>query len=75
MSDEKLSLAEKGVTLGAMAATLALSLILFLAAGAILRLTGPSAASAITRVLGVILAALAAQLMLDSLVNTFGQLA
>lgn len=72
MSDTDLSRPEKWVTLAAMCAVLVFSLLLFLGAGAIMRVIGPSAASAITRVLGVILAALAAQLMLDSLVGTFG---
>jgi len=74
MSDESLVLNEKLIVLGAMVVILALSLALFLGAGMVMRLIGASAASAITRVLGVILAALAAQLMLDSLVNTFAQL-
>jgi len=62
MSDAQLSLLEKGVTLAAMAAVLALALALFLGAGAVMRL------------IGVILAALAAQLILDSLSNTFAQM-
>ncbi len=72
MSDTDLSRPEKWMTLAAMVAVLVFSLALFLGAGAIMRVIGPSAASAITRVLGVILAALAAQLMLDALVGTFG---
>lgn len=70
MTDNNLTLGEKAVSLGAMALVLAMCLAAFLAAGRVMRLIGPTASSAITRVLGVILAALASQLILDALSHT-----
>ncbi len=70
MTDAALSPAQKAVSLGAAALVLALCLAAFLAAGHLMRLIGPTAAHAITRVLGVILAALAAQFILDALQHT-----
>jgi len=58
--------------LGALAAVMALMLIALLAAGPIIRLLGTSVESAITRLLGVLLAALAAQYVIDGVKGSFG---
>lgn len=55
----------------AVAATLFMCLVLFLAAGPIMTLIGKTIAASITRVLGVILAALAAQFIFDAIKATF----
>lgn len=70
MTDAGLTLAQKAVSLGAAALVLLLCLAAFLAAARIMRLIGATAAHAVSRVLGVILAALAAQFVLDALRNT-----
>lgn len=56
-----------GLVLGVMAAMLAVTLILLLQAERIARLLGVTGCNVISRVLGIILAALAAQFMLDGL--------
>ena len=53
------------VILGALAAVMALSLAALLAAGPIMRLAGAQAEAVVTRLLGVLLAALAAQYVID----------
>ena len=58
-------LAESLLVLGALLATLVLTLIALLAAGPLMRLLGHRMEAMITRILGVILAALAAQFVLD----------
>ncbi len=65
------STAEKGVIVAALAANLLLVLVIFLAAGPIVRAMGPSIAGALTRILGVILAALSVQLLLDGVADAF----
>ncbi|MEM9878220.1 MAG: MarC family protein [Pseudomonadota bacterium] len=52
-------------------ATLLLSLVLFLLANPLMRLIGQTLAASLTRVLGVILAALAAQFIFDAIKGTF----
>jgi multiple antibiotic resistance protein len=64
-------LSESLVVLGALAATMALTLAALLAAGPLKRLLGPRMEAMITRVLGVLLAALAVQFVLDGLRSTF----
>ncbi|MEM7662681.1 MAG: MarC family protein [Pseudomonadota bacterium] len=66
------SLLERGVVLGALAANLVLCLIIFLAAGPFVRLLGDSVVAALTRILGVILAALSVQLLIDGIKGAFG---
>jgi multiple antibiotic resistance protein len=59
--------AEGGVVLAALAAALLLSMLVLLAAGPLMRLMGRRIETMVTRVLGVILAALAAQFVIDGL--------
>ncbi len=60
------------VVLAALAAVMILSLAALLAAAPLIRLLGASVESAITRLLGVLLAALAAQYVIDGLRGSFG---
>ncbi|MEM1104837.1 MAG: MarC family protein [Pseudomonadota bacterium] len=64
--------AQKSVILGALALNLVLVLVIFLAAGPLVRAMGPSIAGALTRILGVILAALSIQLLIDGIAEAFG---
>ena len=64
-------LAESLVVLGALLATLLLTLVALLAAGPLMRLLGQNMEAMITRILGVILAALAAQFVLDGVERSF----
>ncbi len=63
--------AQKGVVLSAIGINLIITLIIFLAAGPIVRLIGASVAGALTRIFGVILAALSAQLIIDGIRGAF----
>jgi len=67
MSGSGGDIATQGVVLAAMAANLLVCLVLFLAAGPLMRVMGDTIAAMITRILGVILAALAAQFILDGI--------
>lgn len=69
---EAASWPEKGVVLAAIGLNLLLTLVLFLAAGPLVRMMGASVAGAITRILGVILAALSVQLLIDGIKGAFG---
>jgi len=60
------------VVLGALTAVMLFMLAALLAAGPIIRLLGASVESAITRLLGVLLAALAAQYVIDGVKGSFG---
>jgi multiple antibiotic resistance protein len=60
-----------GVILSALVAVLALTLFALLAAGPIMRVLGSNAEAVITRVLGVLLGALAAQFVIDGLRASF----
>jgi multiple antibiotic resistance protein len=62
---------EQFVILGAMTAVIVLTLIALLAAGPLMRLIGAKLEAMITRILGVILAALAAQFVVDGLKQSF----
>ncbi|WP_156681660.1 MarC family protein [Sphingomonas profundi] len=64
-------LVETIVVLGAMAAILLLTLLALLAAGPLMKVLGPKIEAMITRVLGVILAALAAQFVIDGIRVSF----
>jgi multiple antibiotic resistance protein len=59
------------VVLGALASILALTLLALLAAGPLMRLLGHKVEAMITRILGVILAALAAQFVIDGISVSF----
>ena len=63
--------AETLVVLGAMSLVILLTLIALLAAGPIMRFVGAKLEAMITRILGVILAALAAQFVVDGLRQSF----
>ena len=62
---------EQGVVLAAIGANLVITLVIFLLAGPIVKLIGASVAGAITRILGVILAALSAQLLINGIQGAF----
>jgi multiple antibiotic resistance protein len=62
---------ERGVVLAALALTLFLTMLSLLAAGPLLSLIGNKLEAMITRVLGVILAALAAQFVIDGIRASF----
>ena len=64
-------LAESLVVLGALIATLLLTLLCLLLAGPMMRLLGHRMEAMITRLLGVILAALAAQFVIDGIERSF----
>jgi multiple antibiotic resistance protein len=59
------------VVLAAITAVMLLTLICLLAAGPLMRMIGPRIEAVITRILGVILAALAAQFVVDGLKQSF----
>lgn len=63
------------VVLAAMTAVILLTLLALLAAGPLMRLIGPKLEAMITRILGVILAALAAQFVVDGLERSLPGLA
>ncbi len=62
--------AATSVVLGALAANLVLVLLALIAAGPLMRLVGPKIEGMVTRLLGVILAALAVQFVLDGIEAT-----
>ena len=67
--------AEGLVVLGAMTSVLGLTLLALLAAGPLMKLVGANLEAMITRILGVILAALAAQFVIDGLERSLPGLA
>ena len=69
---ENEGLAERAMILLGAGANLLLCLLAFLAAGPLSRLMGPTVASMITRIFGILLAALAAQFVVDGITNSFG---
>ncbi len=69
------TIAEDAVVLGALTAVILLTLAALLAAGPLMRLIGAKLEAMITRILGVILAALAAQFVLDGLERSLPGLA
>jgi len=64
--------AEALVVLGALAAVLLITMVALIAAGPLMRLFGARVEAVITRLLGVLLAALAAQYIIDGLRGSFG---
>lgn len=65
------SLAAQALVLLALALILALTLVALLAAGPVMRVLGDKVEAAVTRLLGVILAALAAQFIIDGIRGAF----
>ena len=63
--------AEWSVVLGAMTAVIVITLVALLSAGPLMKLIGAKLEAMITRILGVILAALAAQFVIDGLKQSF----
>jgi multiple antibiotic resistance protein len=64
-------IAETATVLGALGAVLALTLLSLLAAGPLMRFVGAKIEAMVTRLLGVILAALAAQFVIDGISVSF----
>jgi len=62
---------EQGVIIGALLATLLVTVVMLLTASKIIDLLGQTVANAITRILGVILAAMATQYIFDGIKTTF----
>jgi len=62
----------QALVLAAIGANLLLCLVFFLLAGPLVRIMGDSLAGAMTRIFGVILAALSVQLLIDGLKGAFG---
>jgi multiple antibiotic resistance protein len=56
----------------AIGANLLLTCLIFLAAGPLIKVMGDQVAGAVTRIFGVILSALAVQLMIDGIIGAFG---
>ena len=71
LMNEAETIEESGVVLGALAAVLLITMIALIAARPLIRLLGDRAEAVITRLLGVLLAALAAQYVIDGLRGAF----
>ena len=71
LMNEANDLAQTFTVLGALAAVLVITMLALIAAGPLMRLFGDKVEAAITRVLGVLLAALAAQYVIDGLRGSF----
>jgi multiple antibiotic resistance protein len=61
-----------GIVAGAIGLNLVLCALIFLAAGPLMKIMGENIAGAIARIFGVILSALAVQLIVDGLKGAFG---
>ncbi len=72
LQNEAEGLEESLVVLGALAAVLLLTMVALIAAGPLIKLLGDRVEAVITRLLGVLLAALAAQYVIDGLRGAFG---
>ncbi|ANU07023.1 MarC family protein [Paraurantiacibacter namhicola] len=72
LQNEAEGLEESLVVLGALGAVLLLTMLALIAAGPLIRLLGHRVEAVITRLLGVLLAALAAQYVIDGLRGSFG---
>lgn len=66
------SVADEAVVMAALAAVMVITLLSLLAAGPIMKLMGAKFEGALTRLLGVVLAALAAQFVVDGIKISFG---
>ncbi len=69
---ESASWTAKSAVLSAIAVNMVICLLTFLAAGPLVKAMGESIAGAITRIFGVILAALSVQLLIDGIKGAFG---
>lgn len=72
MGNSSGNVAEQAVVLLSIALNLLLCLGVFLVSGPLIRMMGESVAGALTRILGVILAALSVQLLIDGIKGAFG---
>ncbi len=72
LQNEAEGVEESLVVLGALAAVLVLTMLALIAAGPLIKLLGDRVEAVITRLLGVLLAALAAQYVIDGLRGAFG---
>lgn len=72
LMNEAQDLAERGAVFAALGLVLALTAAALVAAGPLIRLLGDKVEAVITRLLGVLLAALAAQYVIDGLRGAFG---
>ncbi|MGB3167291.1 MAG: MarC family protein [Alteraurantiacibacter sp.] len=72
LQNEAEGIEESLVVLGALAAVLVLTMLALIAARPLIRLLGDKVEAVITRLLGVLLAALAAQYVIDGLRGSFG---
>lgn len=72
MSNYESNLMAQGAVLAGLVATMLITLITFLAAGPLMSFMGPTVNAVLTRVLGVVVAALAAQFVLDGIRGAFG---
>lgn len=72
LQNEAVGVEETAVVLGALALVMVLTLLALLAASPLMRLFGARVEAVITRLLGVLLAALAAQYVIDGLKASFG---
>lgn len=66
------NIVEQSIVIGAILANLLLCYFVFLGAGPLIRMMGDSVAGAVTRIFGVILAALSVQLLIDGIKGAFG---
>ena len=72
LQNEAEGIEETFVILGALVAVLIITMLALIAAGPLIRLLGDKVEAVITRLLGVLLAALAAQYVIDGLRGSFG---
>ena len=66
------STVQKTIIVSALAINLVIVLVIFLLAGPLMRAMGPAVAGALTRIFGVILAALSVQLLMDGIAEAYG---
>ena len=71
VADAGADLTAQLVVTAALVAVIIVTLIVFLASGPVMKMMGPTVNTILTRLLGVILAALATQFVLDGLKNSF----
>lgn len=72
LMNEATGLEQSLIVLGALGAVLAITMLALIAAGPLMRIFGDRVEAVITRLLGVLLAALAAQYVIDGLKGSFG---